>query len=80
MIDPRTGQLLRKHLGQKRGIHRIHDEDRPKRTPPQLHQLLARAHKAGTNNCTVCTEIHHRQTEAGVRRITGMLSACQEVR
>ena len=45
LIDPRTGQLLREHLGQKRGGHRIRDEDRPKRTPQHTHQLLARAHK-----------------------------------
>ena len=25
LIDPRTGQLLREHLGQKRGGHRIRD-------------------------------------------------------
>ena len=74
LIDPRTGQLLREHLGQKRGSHRIHDEDRPKRTPQHTHQLLARAHKAGANIGAVCDAIHHRQAEAGVRRILGMLS------
>jgi hypothetical protein len=49
LLDPRTGELLREHLGQKRGGHRIRDRDRPRRTPPHTHQLLARAHKAGTN-------------------------------
>src|SRR5271155_3362631 len=44
LLDPRTGQLLREHLRQKRGAHRIRDADRPRRTPPQLLQLLARAH------------------------------------
>ena len=29
LIDPRTGQLLREHLRQQRGRHRIKDEDRP---------------------------------------------------
>jgi len=33
LIDPRTGQLLREHLRQKRGWHRIKEEDRPPRTP-----------------------------------------------
>jgi len=50
LIDPRTGELLREHLGQKRGGHRIRDEDRPKRTPQHTHQLLARAHKAGSQH------------------------------
>ena len=29
LIDPLTGQLLREHLRQERGRHRIQDEDRP---------------------------------------------------
>jgi hypothetical protein len=58
----------------QRGGHRIRDEDRPKRTPQHTHQLLARAHKAGANIGVVCDAIHHRQAEAGVRRILGMLS------
>ena len=78
LIDPRTGQLLREHLGQKRGGHRIRDEDRPKRTPQHTHQLLARAHKAGANIGAVCDAIHHRQAEAGVRRIMGMLSLAKK--
>jgi transposase len=78
LIDPRTGQLLREHLGQKRGGHRIRDEDRPKRTPQHTHQLLARAHKAGANIGAVCDAIHHRQSEAGVRRILGMLSLAKK--
>src|ERR1700688_2150002 len=45
LLDPRTGMLLREHLSEKRGRHRIKDEDRSKRTPLGTHQLLARAHK-----------------------------------
>ena len=78
LIDPRTGQLLRENLGQKRGGHRIRDEDRPKRTPLHTHQLLARAHKAGANIGAVCDAIHHHQAEAGVRRIMGMLSLAKK--
>jgi transposase len=33
LLDPLAGQLLREHLRQERGRHRIKDEDRPKRTP-----------------------------------------------
>ncbi len=78
LLDPRTGELLREHLGQKRGGHRIRDEDRPKRTPLHTHQLLARAHKAGANIGAVCDAIHHRQAEVGVRRIMGMLSLAKK--
>jgi transposase len=54
LLDPRTGELLREHLSGKRGGHRIRDADRPRRTPPQLLQLLARAHKAGPSIGAVC--------------------------
>ena len=33
LLDPLTGQLLREHLRQQRGGHRIQDEDRPSKTP-----------------------------------------------
>ena len=72
LLDPRTGELLREHLSGKRGGHRIRDADRPRRTPPKLLQLLARAHKAGSNIGAVCDAIHARQGELGVRRIQGV--------
>ena len=78
LLDPRTGQLLREHMSAKRGGHRIRDADRPRRTPPQLLQLLARAHKAGTNIGAVCDAIHLRQAETGIRRIMGMLSLAKK--
>jgi transposase len=78
LLDPRTGELLREHLGQKRGGHRIRDADRPRRTPQHTHQLLARAHKAGANIGAVCDAIHHRQAEAGIRRIMGVLSLAKK--
>ena len=74
LLDPRTGQLLREHLRQKRGAHRIRDEDRPRRTPLHIQQLLSRAHKAGASIGALCDAIHHRQGELGTRRIQGMLS------
>jgi transposase len=73
LLDPKTGELLREHLSGKRGGHRIRDADRPRRTPPQLLQLLARAHKAGPNIGAVCDAIHARQGELGMRRIQGVL-------
>ena len=73
LLDPKTGELLREHLRTKRGGHRVRDADRPRRTPPQLLQLLARAHKAGANIGAVCDAIHARQGELGMRRIQGVL-------
>jgi transposase len=74
LLDPRTGQLLREHLVQKRGAHRIREEDRPRRTPLRIQQLLTRAHKAGANVGVLCDAIHHREKELGSRRIQGVLS------
>ena len=74
LLDPRTGQLLREHLRQKRGAHRIRDEDRPRRTPLQIRQLLARAHKAGARIGALCDAIHQREAELGARHIQGVLS------
>src|SRR5271166_4918368 len=78
LLDPKTGELLREHLRGKRGGHRIRDADRPRRTPPQLLQLLARAHKAGPNIGAVCDAIHARQGELGMRRILGMLQLVKQ--
>ncbi len=73
LLDPKTGELLREHLSGKRGSHRIRDADRPRRTPPQLLQLLARGHQAGPSIGAVCDAIHARQGELGTRRIQGVL-------
>jgi len=78
LLDPRTGELLREHLSGKRGGHRIRDADRPRRTPPQLLQLLARAHKAGASIGAVCDAIHARQGELGMRRIQGVLQLVKQ--
>jgi transposase len=78
LLDPRTGELLREHLSSKRGGHRIRDADRPRRTPPKLLQLLARAHKAGSNIGAVCDAIHARQGELGLRRIQGVLQLVKQ--
>ena len=78
LLDPRSGELLREHLSGKRGGHRIRDADRPRRTPPQLLQLLARAHKAGPNIGAVSDAIHARQGELGMRRIQGVLQLAKQ--
>src|SRR6202789_1340923 len=78
LLDPHTGVLLREHLGGKRGAHRIRDGDRPRRTPPQLLQLLARGHKAGASIGAVCDAIQARQGELGIRRIQGVLQLVKQ--
>jgi len=77
LIDPRTGELLREHLRQKRGQRRIRDEDRPKRTPPTTLQLLTRAGRVGESVGALCRAIHREDGEPGVRRILGVLSLCK---
>ncbi len=74
LLHPQTGQLLREHLRQKRGWHRIQEEDRSPRTPPSTMQLLNRASRAGASIGKLCQAIHQRQGQVGVRRILGVLS------
>ena len=40
ILDPKTHQLLREHLRQQRGRHRIRPEDNPKKMPLTTAQLL----------------------------------------
>jgi hypothetical protein len=77
LIDPRTGELLREHVRQKRGRRRMREEDRPKRTPATTLQLLARAGRAGEHVGVLCQAIHRQDGEPGVRRILGVLSLCK---
>jgi hypothetical protein len=74
IIDPRSGQLLREHLRQPRGRHRIHELDRPKRTPLGTVQLLVRAEKTGAHIGVLCQALHRQHGEVAVRRIQGILS------
>src|ERR1700675_4947322 len=69
LIDPLTGQLLREHLRQERGRHRIKDEDRPSRTPLSTQQLLARAEKAGPHIGALCQALHRNYGQVAVRKI-----------
>ena len=74
LLDPATGVLLREHRRQPRGRHAIHPADQPARTPPTTLTLLARATRAGEHVGTLCTTIHRRDGERGVRRILGVLA------
>jgi len=74
LMDPHTGQLLREHLRQARGRHRIKDEDRPKQTPLTTLQLLSRADRAGAQIGALCRGMHQKDGQTAVRRILGVLS------
>ena len=78
LLDPKTGQLLREHLRQKRGWYRIKEQDHPKRTPLRTSQLLWRAGRAGSHIGVLCDTIHRTQGEVGVRRILGVLSLAKK--
>jgi len=78
LLDPNSGQLLREHLRQKRGWHRIQAADRSPRTPLSTIQLLERASRAGSHIGNLCQAIHQRQGQAGVRRILGVLSLAKK--
>jgi len=78
LLDPQTGQLLREHLRQTRGRHRIKEEDRPQKTPLGTMQLLARADRAGTQIGVLCRGMHRQHGEIAVRRIQGVLSLARK--
>lgn len=78
ILDPQTHELLREHVRQERGRHRIHPEDHPKKMPLTTSQLLARASRVGRNIGNFCEQIHHHQGEPGVRRILGVLSLAKK--
>jgi hypothetical protein len=75
LLALKTGQLLREHLRAPRGWHRLHEDDRPARTPPSIVALLARATHAGAHISAVCTYIHQHD---GVRRMLGVLALAKK--
>jgi transposase len=78
ILDPRTHQLLREHVRQERGRHRIRPEDNPKKTPFTTAQLLARAARAGSHIGEFCDAIHRHKGELGVRGILGVLALAKK--
>ena len=78
LLNPDNGQLLREHLRQARGRHRIQDEDRSKKTPPGTLQLLIRAGKTGLQIGALCRGMHNQHGEIAVRRILGVLSLAKK--
>ena len=78
VLHPRTGELLREHLPQIRGKHRIPDQDRPKQTPPGIQHLLLRAAKAGRQIGLVCRTMYEEQGPEAVRRMQGLLALAKK--
>lgn len=78
LLDPRTGQLLVERLRTRRGHHRLQEDSRSRRSPPQLAQVLARADLAGPNVGAVCAAIHRAEGDYGIRRILGVLSLAKK--
>jgi len=78
ILDPKTHQLLREHVRQQRGRHRIHLEDNPKKTPLTTAQLLARSARAGSHIGAFCEALYRIQGELSIRRILGVLSLAKK--
>ena len=78
LLDPGTGQLLREHLRQERGRHRIHDEDRSRKTPASTAQLLTRCAAAGRNIGALAEAMHRTDGQQAIRRILGILSLARK--
>jgi transposase len=74
LVDPVTGELLREHRKKPRGYRSIQPQDKPSKTPPTTLNLLSKAARAGKAVGALCTQIHQREKEGGVRRIQGVLS------
>jgi hypothetical protein len=78
LIHPTTHELVREYPAEKRGHRQSPPEYQPRRTPATTLQLLARARHAGDHVGALCTEIHRRDGEDGVRRILGVLSQARK--
>jgi hypothetical protein len=78
LLDPLTGQLLREHLRQERGRHRMQDQDRSPRTSLSTKQLLHRAEAAGMHIGALCRAMHEKHGEVAVGRILGVLSLAKK--
>jgi transposase len=74
LLDPNTGQLLREHLRQPRGAHRILPEDRQQKTPFTIQQLLRRAENASDRIGVLSKTMYAQKGQTAVRRIQGVLS------
>ncbi|MCB1034125.1 MAG: IS21 family transposase [Acidobacteria bacterium] len=73
VLDLQTGNLLREHLCTAPGRVRQEPRDRPRRTPPGMLEVLARAAKAGKSIGALCQAIYADDEVRGVGRVRGVL-------
>lgn len=78
VLDPRAGQLLREHLRQQRGGHRIPEEDKLTKTPRTSVQLLARCAKIGPHIGTLAERMYERGGQSEIRRILRITSLARQ--
>jgi transposase len=78
VLDPRTGQLLREHVHQRRGEYRIPDEDRPARMPATTQHLLMRCASIGAHTGSLADQMYQRDGVVSIRRIQGLLSLARK--
>jgi transposase len=78
IIDPRNGLLLREHLRQQRGRHRVAPQDEPRKTPLTTSVLLNRTQKAGRHIGSLCQAMYSRQGQVSIRRIMGVLRLAKQ--
>lgn len=74
LMHPQTGDLLREHRRKPRGHRSVQPQDKPSKTPTTTCNLLSRAERAGKSIGALCSKIHQRREEGGVRAIQGVLS------
>lgn len=74
LLDPTTGALLREHLKQARGSHRLDPADRPAPIPASVQALLTTATGIGDQARRLCDVIHGTDGVAGDRRIRGVIA------
>ena len=78
LLDPKTGALLREHLVTDRGRHRMREEDRPSRTPPEITALFIRAHGIGPATGAIADAIYADDHFGGVRRVLGLCALAKK--
>ncbi len=78
VLDPRTGQLLREHLHQQRGLHRIPPQDVPTHALPSTVRLLARCETAGPHIGALCQRMYQETGVVAIRRIQGILALARK--
>jgi transposase len=78
VLDPGSGLLLREHLRQQRGSHRIAEPDKPAKTPRTTTQLFARCARIGAHIGTLAERMYARGGQSEIRRILGITSLARK--